>query len=92
MANMLLEPGTIYAHIDEAVHAATCLCALHPKGATVYGTANGVETARAGLDCFTSGEAYIVAIAAKNSKGETWAKPGAPYEPIYTITKPKGAR
>ena len=38
--NHSLEPGTIYAHIDDAVWAATCLCGLHPDGVTVYGTSN----------------------------------------------------
>ena len=76
-----LEPGTIYAHLDDAVTAACCLCGLHKDGATVWGT---TDTEHADTE---SGEAYIVATKAVQPRGTTWPDPPAPYEPVYTITK-----
>ena len=84
-----LEPGTIYADIDDAVHAACCLAYLHKDGATVYGTTDGIETAQAGPACLESGEAYIVSTKAVQRGGATWDVPNAPYEAIYTITRCK---
>lgn len=81
-----LEPGHVYDRLEEAVTAATCLCHLHPAGATVYGTTDLREALT------ISGEAYIVATKAVQVGGARWAVPAAPYEPIYTITKAKGAR
>lgn len=84
-----LEPGTVYAHLDDAVRAATCLCGLHEDGATVYGTADGKLTAQLSEACLESGEAYVVVTKAVQRGGKTWDVPEAPYEPIYTITKPQ---
>jgi hypothetical protein len=76
-----LSPGTIYAHLDDALTAASCLCGLDDKGATIYGT-----TERA-LACAESGEAYIVAVDVTQVGGKGWTVPPAPYRPIYTITR-----
>ncbi len=78
-------PNTVYATMDEAVHAACCLSSQHPKGATVYCRTEGV--------LFNSGEAYIVAVAiTQRGTGATWDVPPSPYEPVYTITRAKGGR
>ncbi|MCR4339543.1 MAG: hypothetical protein NUW01_06615 [Gemmatimonadaceae bacterium] len=84
-AQYTLEPGTIYAHLDDAVHAATCLCGLHRDGCTVYGTTQGPDVSP------ESGEAYRLACRCTRTDGSTWAVPSLPYEPVYTITKPKPA-
>jgi hypothetical protein len=87
-ANNSLEPGTIYSNLDDAMRAASCLCGLHANGATVYGTTDGLETARAGAASLDSGEAYVVAVGIMDRiTGKGWPVPPSPYEPIYTITK-----
>lgn len=83
-----LSAGTIYANLDDAIRAATCLCGLHEDGATIYGTADGKLTAQLSAECLESGEAYVVVV----PDGEWSLIPETPYEPIYTITKPKVAR
>lgn len=75
-----LSPGFIYSSIDDALHAASCLCNLHRDGATVYGTTEGPD-----IDPDTE-EAYQVACASVRADGSTWPAPPAPYRPIYTIT------
>ena len=77
-----LEPGTVYAHLDDAVWAACCLCALHPDGATVWGTTDAKHADK------SSGEAYIVATKAVQRGGAAWSAPTDPaWSPVYTITR-----
>ncbi len=76
-----LAPGTRYATIDEAMHAASCLCHMHPKGATIYGTTDPAHVFK------ESEEAYIVAIAITRKDGRRWSVPAGPYEPVYTIIR-----
>lgn len=76
-----LNPGTIYPTIDEALHAASCLCGLDPAGATIWGATIGhIATA--------TGEAYQIECASVRADGSTWAAPvSADYAPVYTITR-----
>jgi len=70
-----MNPGTIYAHLDEAIHAASCLSVLHANGATVCGAR----------------DLYIVTLDAsvvQRGTGLTWA-PIDGFTPIYTITQAK---
>lgn len=80
-----IEPGCIYPTIDDAMHAASCMCGQHPAGATIYGTTEGPDPDP------DTGEAYIVVCQVDRVDGQTWRTiPPAPYEPIYTITRVKG--
>ena len=75
-----LEPGTRYAHLDDALLAASCLCGLAATGATIYGTTEPMHADP------KSGESYLVAVDCTRHDGSTWTAPIRPYEPIYTIT------
>jgi len=86
-ASNSLASGTVYARLDDALRAASCLCGLAANGATIYGTTDGLETARHGADCLATGEAYMVAVATMDS---AWPVPPSPFEPIYTITRKAG--
>ena len=77
-----LEPGTIYPSIDDAMRAASCLCGLDPKGATIYWATTGPDVVEA------SGEAYRVACPVTRADGSMWEAPSSTdYAPIYTITR-----
>lgn len=80
-----LEPGTVYARLDDALSAASCLSVNGP--ATVYGTTEGPDVSP------ESEEAYRVSVkGCVRPDGSRWDVPPAPYAPIYTITHAAGAR
>jgi hypothetical protein len=81
---LTIEPGTIYAHLDDALTAASCLCHLAPAGATIYGTTDPALADPA------SGEAYVIAIDVVQRGGAAWSVPtGGQWEPVYTLTRGK---
>ena len=70
-----MEPGHIYTDLDQAVHAACCLCTLHSAGATVHCRI----TAR-------NDEEYMITTEAIDYAGNGWRLDGDGWTECYTIT------
>lgn len=84
---LILDPGSIYSHLDDAMRAASCLCGLAETGATIYGTTDPR------LADPKTGEAYVIAVDTRRSDGSTWPAPKTDaFSPVYTITRAKPRR
>lgn len=76
-----MEPGHLYTKLDEAVHAACCLCTLHPAGATVYFRVTPQNN-----------EEYMITTEAVDYDGNGWRLDGDGWEQCYTITSPRACK